>query len=167
MKKFAFLIHLRDTSDISRRIFPAKLLPSNCIEGIIKRLGGRLGYTICSHFHVLERAEGYIIGVYLTGNQMVTLPLKEVRQRIFDAVFFAQEKLNVELVGLGGLTASVTKGGRWLVQEPRIHVKITHGDTYAVAVAEDSIERVINLCGVERRKIKIAIVGAYGLIGGG
>jgi len=165
MKKFAFLIHARDSYDISRRFRLASLLPEVFIKRIMKRLGGRLGFTICSQFRVSEAVEGYIIGVLLTGDQMMSLPLRYVRNRIFDAVLFAQESLGVDLIGLGGLTASVTNGGQWLVQQPGIRATITHGDSFATAIAQEGIEKIIKICGFDKTKTEIAVIGAYGLIG--
>lgn len=162
MKKFAFLIHPRDVSDVARRFWFVKILPHGIVEKILPKLKSGI---ICSHFDVFGRREGYILGVPLTARQMVTLPLKFVRRKILEGVLFAQNKLGVELIGLGALIASVTRGGKWLTQHPEVRIGITHGDAYAVAVAEDGIEQVIVLCKFDRRNIRIAIVGAYGIIG--
>lgn len=165
MKKFAFLIHPRDTSDVARRFPIAKFLPDRGVNTIIERLRGRFGFTICSRFEPFEKVEGYIIAVLLTGEQMVSSPRKLVHQRILETILFAQDKLEVELIGLGALTASVTNAGRWIIRQPKVRVSITHGDTYATAVAEEGIEKIVTLCGFIPSQVKIAIVGAYGLIG--
>ena len=73
--------------------------------------------------------------------------------------------MGVELIGLGALTASVTNGGQWITQQPEVRASITHGDAYTVAVAEQGIEQIIELCRPQSREARIAIVGAYGLIG--
>jgi len=168
MKKFAFLIHPRDTFDVSRRFWITKYLPDNLVEATTKRLRGRLGFTVCSKFKAAKLnniIEGYIIAVLLSGKQMMFLPLNLVRQRILETILFAQNKLGVEIVGLGSLITSVTDGGRWLVNIPQVKLTITHGDTYSIVVAKEGIEKILNLCKFEKEKTKIAIVGAYGLIG--
>ncbi|MCM8819981.1 MAG: hypothetical protein NC925_04205 [Candidatus Omnitrophica bacterium] len=168
MKKFAFLIHPRDTSDVTRRWWITKFLPNKFVEFVIKNLKGRLGFTVCSHFKIEklnQKAEGYIIAVLLTGEQMMRLPRKIVHKRILDAILFCQNKLGVKIVGLGALTTSFTEGGKWIVSQPQIKIGITHGDTYGVAVAEEGIEKILNIRNFTPKNTKIAIVGAAGLIG--
>ena len=116
-KKFAFLIHPRDTSDVTRRWWITRFLPDKLVDEVIKNLKGRLGFTVCSRFmaeRLNKKAEGYIIATLLTGKQMMTLPLKIVRQRILNTILFAQNKLGIEVIGLGALTTSFTDGGKWL-----------------------------------------------------
>lgn len=168
MKKFAFLIHPRNTSDVRRRWWITRFLPNKLIEEIGKSLSSRLGFTICSQFEIEKlnkKIEGYIIAILLNGRQMMTLPQNYVRQRILDAILFAQNKLGVDIIGLGALTTSITEGGKWLVQQPEIKLTITHGDSYGVAVVEEGIEKILNLTNFNPKEVKIAIVGAYGLIG--
>jgi predicted amino acid dehydrogenase len=167
IKKFAFLIHPRDTSDVARRFWVTRFLPSIIVDGVIERLRGRLGFTVCSKFTVEKsnkKAEGYIIATLLTGRQILTLSQKIVRKRILDTILFTQNKLGVEVIGLGALITSVTNGGRWLINIPQVKLTITHGDTYGVVVAEEGIEKILNICNFNS-KTKVAIVGAYGLIG--
>jgi len=168
IKKFAFLIHPRDISDVTRRWEIARFIPAQLIEMMFKRLSGRFSFTICSHFKVTKfnkEIEGYILGVTLTAQQMMNLPFKNVRQKILDTILFAQNKLGTEIIGLGSLITSVTEGGKWLIDQPQINLVVTHGDTYGVAVAEEGIEKILNLCNFNPMKTKIAIVGAFGLIG--
>ena len=168
MRRFAFLIHPRDTSDVARRWWIARFLPDKLVESIGRKLRGRLGFTICSRFQVEKlnkKVEGYIVGVFLSGKQILSLPLSIVRQRILNTVLFAQNKLGTEIIGLGSLITSVTDGGRWIAQQPNVHAIITHGDTYAAVIAEEGIEKILSLCHFNPNKTKIAVVGAYGLIG--
>jgi len=161
MKRFAFLIHPRDISDAARKLFLFKFLPDKLVELIIEKWG----FSVCSRFWVKNKAEGYIIGIGLTAERMLNLPLEIVRKKILNAVLFAQDKLKVEVIGLGALITSVTEGGNWLVKQPKIKSAITHGDTYGVAVAQEGIEKILNICKFTSKDRKIAIVGAYGLIG--
>ena len=168
MRRFAFLIHPRDTSDVARRWWITRFLPNIIVDEVIEKLRGRAGFTVCSRFEVEKlnkKIEGYIIAILLTGRQIMRLPQERVRKRILDGILFAQNKLGAETIGLGSLITSVTDGGRWIVQQPNVHAFITHGDTYGVAIAEEGIEKILNLCHFNPNKIKIAVVGAYGLIG--
>lgn len=169
MRKFAFLIHPRDTSDIFRRFQFVRLIPLSAIDIVMKNLSGRAGFTICAkEINFFRRGEevcGYIIAVLLNGKQMMSLSLGKVRQRILDAVLYAQNELKVDVVGLGSLTASVTNSGRWLARHPEVKTTITHGDTFTVAVAQQGIKRILNKRGLNSQNGKIAVVGAYGIIG--
>lgn len=168
MKRFAFLIHPRTTAGVARRFRITKFLPSSLIEAVLPRLRGRLGFTVCSKFKVVKlnkTAEGYIAAVILSGKQMMTLPLRLVHRRILEAVLFAQNKLGAEVIGLGALTTSLTEGGKWLLNQPEVKLTITHGDTYGVVVAEEGIEKILSFSNFNPKEVKIAIVGAYGLIG--
>lgn len=177
-KKFAFLIHPRDIDDLYRRLgnifgisektgmkYLPKLLPRDISEFSLKYLKGRAGFTICSHFDVLGKAEGYIIAVLLTGRQIASLPRHFVKRRIMDAIFFAQNKLGVSRVGLGAYTSPYTYDGRNVVAEPKITCAITHGDSLASAYAVKAVQRCCGMCGVKIKNSTIAIVGAYGIIG--
>ena len=160
MQKFAFLIHPRDTSDIARRFWFTKFLPSAFVEFIIARLSGRFGFTVCAKNIKFTRAgveaEGYIIAVLLNGRQMMSLPKEKTRKRILDAVFYTQNELKVDVIGLGSLIASVTDGGAWLVQQPDVDVSITHGDTFTVAVAQQGIEKILEKYSFDTARNKIA-----------
>ncbi|MHA1829752.1 MAG: hypothetical protein ACTSX6_14020 [Candidatus Heimdallarchaeaceae archaeon] len=172
MRRFVFLIHPRDVKDVGRR-FPGNivgeklgmwLLPKRITEWTLPKLKGRCGYTICSRFKVYGRVEGILLAVLLTARQIVTLSPRIVRKRILEAVMFAQDKLHAEVIGLGELISSITEKGKWLTRQPGIKVAITHGDSYAVGVAMEAIERMISLGWINSNSV-VGIVGAYGLIG--
>ncbi|PIU75391.1 MAG: hypothetical protein COS76_01020 [Candidatus Portnoybacteria bacterium CG06_land_8_20_14_3_00_39_12] len=174
MKRFVFLIHPREIIDFGRRVgrmigigenLGMRIIPKRPSEWLIKHLHGRLGFTVCSYFDVFGKAEGIIIAVLLTGKQMVSLPLPFVRQRILDAVLYAQDHMGVEGIGLGAYTAPLTSAGRWLANHPAVDIWITHGDSYAAILALDGIKKVADLKNLDLKTAKIAIVGAYGLIG--
>ena len=165
MNKFAFLIHPRDIEDLYRRFPLAKFLGKNLNHKIMKHLNGRLGFTVCSKFQIIhnqKKAEGYLIAVLLTAEQIMTLPSEFVRNRILKAVLYLQS-LNVNVIGLGGLIKSVTHGGRWLVKKSEVIASITHGDTYSVVIAEEGVDKLIALKNLKNPFV--AVVGAYGMIG--
>lgn len=175
-KKFAFLIHPRQAADVGRRIgkvigIGEKLgmtLTPQWAERIFPKLNGRMGFSICSKFNVFNRfnrVEGYIIGIALTAKQMLNLPNTYVRRRILDAVLFAQNELGVEGIGLGAYTSSLTTNGQWLARYRDIKIWITHGDSYSSALAIDGIKKIAELRNLDLKSAKVAIVGAYGLIG--
>lgn len=87
-----------------------------------------------------------------------------IRQRILDAVLYAQK--HVSVIGLGALTKDerITKGGRWIVDAlgDRLHVPIVHGDTLTAMVV---IQQVLAL--IEKYQIKspIFLTGSTSKIG--
>jgi len=168
MKKFAFLIHPRENSDVMRRFWFARWVPGFLVDAIMELLHGRAGFTVCSNFK-FERAgkevEGYIIAVLLNGRQMMSLPIGKVRKRVLDAIIYAQNKLKIDVIGLGSLTTSVTDGGEWVTKQPGMNLAVTHGDTFTVAIAQQGIEKIIQEFNFVPVCSKVAVVGAYGLIG--
>ena len=172
MKKFAFIVHLREIEDIAYTI---PLIPAWIITKLLRRpilwlmrkLPGRLGFMVRSKFKVDDVTHGYIIIIWLTGHQMVTKNHNSwVRSRILDAILYAQNKLGCSVVGLGALTASVTSGGKWVASHPEIKCAITHGDHHATGLAIEGIERLAEeKCGAMLSKLTINLIGATGIIG--
>jgi|GEM_PF-343339 predicted amino acid dehydrogenase len=183
-KKFAFMIHPREISDWYRRMgnmfglseatgmkyLPA-VFPTGLAKWMMLKLGGRMGYTICSNgFDAFGEAEGYIIAVLLTGQQMVDISAtndgrKYVRERILKAIVFAQDKLGCDRIGLGAYTAPFTNNGLAVVEDKRIHCAITHGDGLSAATVLPAVQKCAAMRGVNIGNATIAVVGAYGLVG--
>ncbi len=96
---------------------------------------------------------------------MVTLPRRYVQDRILEATLLAQNQLGAELVGLGAYTAPLTDAGRWLVRQDSVKINITHGDSFSTAIAAEGVRKISQQLGLGLRTQKVAIIGAYGLIG--
>ncbi len=165
MKKFAVVVHPRDISDVARPLPWARYFPAPLLSNIIKRVPKRFNIYHWTSFDVYGKAEGYIIVVFLTGEQMVSLPRKYVQERILEAVLYAQDKLGVDVVGLGAYTAPLTDGGRWLARQKKVKVSITHGDSFSVALAYHGVLALASNLNINLREKEVAILGAYGLIG--
>lgn len=165
MKKFAFLIHPRDISDVVRPIPWAKYFPDWLVANVIKHLPKKFDVYPWGSFDVYGKAEGWIIVVFLTGEQMVSLPRKYVQERILEAVLYAQDKLGASIVGLGAYTAPITDAGKWLVKQDRVRINVTHGDSFSVAIAAEGVRKIVSYLNLDYKKIEVSIVGAYGLIG--
>jgi len=108
---------------------------------------------------------GYILGLMLTSRQMINSSKEAVRQKILDAVLFAQDDLGVEIIQLGALTTSVTSGGKWLVEQNKYKGFTNHGDSYTAAVTYQAAIKALNLLEKNPSDQVLAIVGAYGIIG--
>lgn len=156
---FAFLVHPRNLHDVERR-YPA-----------FRQLSPRMRNWVL-HYHwpvVLDkisvqdalgrRTQGYLISISLTAELM--LPERVLaKKKIVQALKLA-EKLGCKVVGLGALTASVTKAGTWLVG--RTKIALTTGNAYTVAVTCEDIEKLVAHLGLDDPLI--AVVGCYGNIG--
>lgn len=109
--------------------------------------------------------KGYIIGLMLTAQQMISLPRDTVRQNILDAALFAQDELDINVILLGALTTSVTSGGKWLVDQREYTGFVNHGDSYTAAVTCQAALKALKLLKKNPSDVVLAIVGAYGIIG--
>jgi predicted amino acid dehydrogenase len=118
---------------------------------------------LISHFNILDKAEGYVVGIALTSEQIMKWDKERVRKIILDAVLYAQNELGCGLVMLGALTAPATGAGLWLREQPELKLKITTGNTYTAAIAIEGAEKAMALA--QMQNPKMAIVGAAGVIG--
>lgn len=113
----------------------------------------------------LNNTKGYITGLTLTAEQLMNHPLEKVRKQILDLAVFLQDKLDVELIQLGGLTTSVTSGGRWLAENNEYRNYVNHGDSYTSAVACQAVSKALEFYDKKSSDLTLAIVGTYGIIG--
>ena len=163
--KFVILGHLMRGEDL-KRFFPlGRHLPLKLMEGVAASLPAKKSFAVASHFQIFDRAEGWLVGLTLTPQQMKTLPKEKVRKKILEAVLFSQEKLGAELLMLGALTSPLTSAGRWLTENPKVKLKITNGNAYTAAISIEAVEKAARLANLNLSQIKIAIVGATGVIG--
>ena len=153
MKKFVILSNLRDESDIPL-VFP------EC-------KGNKLPeFKIWSTFDVSGKAQGYIVVLGLTGAQVMDLRHNgSIRNQILRAVFYAQNELQADVIGLTSLTSSITMKGEWLANNEDVSIALTHGDAHAVALAAEGIEIVSMKMDKPLSEMTVGIIGAYGLIG--
>jgi fatty aldehyde-generating acyl-ACP reductase len=146
--KFATIGHLRYEEDIFQ-------FPRSWIQGNL---------AVSPELDV-RGTKGYITGLTLTAHQMMELPREVVRQHILDAAIFLQERFDVEVIQLGALTTSVTDGGVWMTKQKAYEGFVNHGDSYTAAVTCQSVVKGMRFFQKEPSEHRIAIVGAYGVIG--
>lgn len=171
MRKFAFIVHLRGIEDIAHTI---PFIPSWVVTKVLRRpilwlmwkLRGRLGFMVRSTFQVTDDVQGHIIVIWLTGHQIAGAKNGHVKRRIMDAVLYAQNKLGCQVVGLGALTASVTKAGQCIADHPGVTCAITHGDHHAAGLAIEGIKEIAQKrFNSNLSDLTVNIVGATGIIG--
>ena len=166
-KSAVFLIHPRDHRDLVERFWWIRIIPPSITDLMMAKLSGSYGYTICDKINIFDKLDFYLLGITMKIHQAVSRNnikvLRAARRRIHEAASYSQNCLDAGTIGLGALTAPVTDGGKWLVNQEDIYSSITHGGTYTTLVAVDGIKKIIALSGLSNPLI--AIVGAYGIIG--
>src|SRR6056297_965140 len=158
--KFAVLGHLMKRSDLRKFIPLGRFLPVKVMEGMTSILPAKKSFQIASEFTGRNEAKGYLVALPLTPYQMKNLSKEKVRNKILEAVLYAQNELGVELIMLGALTAPLTSAGIWLKEHPKVNVNLTTGNTYTAEIAIEAVHKAANLANLDLSKIKIAIVGA-------
>jgi predicted amino acid dehydrogenase len=163
--KVAILGHLLTRKEY-RYLFPyARWLPLPLIEWFISIVPDNKKFMPVSRFSIFDKAEGYVVGIAITSHNVMNWPKEKVRKIISDACLYAQNELKCDLVMLGALTAPATAAGLWLREQPELKIKITTGNTYTAAIAIEGADKAMELAQLEKDKIKMAIVGAAGVIG--
>jgi fatty aldehyde-generating acyl-ACP reductase len=162
---FAFLVHPRNLRDVIRKFPILKLLPEKLVYLILRRMKPVVVSKITGLVDLKGDAiSGYIISIPITAKQMMEdrgLALAKMKQAVGIA-----HKNGVRIIGLGGLTASLSKGGIDLVGvEPQ--VSFTTGRAYTVKTVTDYAKRVVEDFNFSKDTVKVCIVGAAGSIGSG
>lgn len=158
---FAFIVHPRDYRDILSNIKITKFLPRLFVTKVLKYIRPFILSEIRGLKSLKDDKEviGYIIGFPMLPHQM--LENKDVAvKKIIQSIKLA-EKLGAKMVGLGGLTSSITNGGLDLIDKTKAN--LTNGNALTVAVSLEHIKQLLKK--INNPNIKIGIVGATGSIG--
>jgi len=113
----------------------------------------------------LNETKGHILGIMMNAKEMMDSSKDIARQKILEAALYAQDELSIDIMQLGALTTSVTKGGKWLVQQNEYKGFVSHGDSYTAAVTCQAVEKALESLDKKANDQIISIVGAYGIIG--
>ena len=165
--KYAFVPNIIEDRDIRLDgFYPrlGKVIPLFVWRGvyITKALTGN-GHKCVAEYDTFGRATGYTVVVTMTAKQMVSRKWSWLaRIATLRACRYAQDKLGVDIIGLGSLTKSITNEGYYL-KENGISIPITHGDAYSVASGLRGVELMCQRFDIKPETI--AVVGAYGKIG--
>ncbi|XKT74272.1 MAG: hypothetical protein ACJKTH_02875 [Patescibacteria group bacterium UBA2163] len=161
---YGFLIHPRDEQDIVTKYPLFSKVPKSVIRFFARWYWPIVvtKVTGLKETDTNETIDGYIISIPLITTQILenrTLAIKRIRQAIELA-----KKMGVKIIGLGALTASVTKGGEDLTDIPNIFITTGHAYT-GFNVTRNLFKLEEELC-IDYKKDVVAIVGAAGSIGG-
>ena len=159
---FAFLVHSRNHRDIYRKYPGLKILPRGIVLFILKHLWPITVSRVTGLHSTIDAKEvrGYVIGIPMTADQMMKnqpLALRRIRQ----ALYLARGK-GARIVGLGGLTSSLSHGGKELLDIP---INITTGHAYTAFNVTQNLFKLVEIFNVPKEKLRVAVVGAAGSIG--
>lgn len=168
MKKiadFAFIVHSRDSSDLARKFYWLKFLPTSFVNFICFNLPPFVVSKITGLKSVTnENLSGIVIGIPMTARQLLEHKDAGLR-RIISSVRLAKKK-GAKFVGLGAMTSSLSRGGRDVIDNIS-EVYVTTGRTYTIKNITDYVEWCVSKFNLNRRTVNIAVVGAAGGIGSG
>ncbi len=161
--KFAFIVHPRSRSDIERKFLFFKYVP-NIFANIFTKYFWPITLSKVTGLKSVvsgKEIEGYVISILLTAHQMVenrSLALK----RIIQACVLAKKK-GVNIVGLGGLISSFSKGGLDLVD--KVDINITTGHAYTSYNVTQNVFTLVKYMNLDKNQVYIGVVGAAGSVG--
>ncbi len=162
---YVFLIHMRHLDDIYRKFSFLKVLPESWLYALIRHAWPITVSKITGlrDSKTNEPISGWVICVPLTAKQMMedrALALRHIRR----AVVLAKNK-GAKIIGLGALTASLTKGGHDL--KDISGVALTTGHAYTVYNISQTLLGILDEMDEKHEESVLAIVGASGSIGSG
>lgn len=167
MKKidYAFIVHSRDRRDLPIKYPILNFIPNFILDFITMHLPP----ISVSHITGLVDADGrtktgLIIGIPMTARQLLEHRDRALN-RIVSSVKIAK-KMGAVHVGLGAMTASLSKGGLDIVDNID-DIYVTTGRMNTIRNITEYLELFVGKFKLDRSKIKIAIVGAAGGIGSG
>ncbi|MBA3733280.1 hypothetical protein H0W91_02795 [Patescibacteria group bacterium] len=160
--KFAFIVHSRNYLDIYRKFPLARKLPKDIVLFFMKHLWpitlSKVTGVISSE--TKKEVPGFVLGITMPADLMLLdrpYALKKIRQ----ALYLAKGQ-GVTIIGLGGLTSSLSKGGLDLLDIP---INITTGHAYTAYNIVQNLLKLTNIFEVPKESISVTVVGAAGSIG--
>ncbi len=162
---FAFLVHPRDIKDIDSYIPLSRFIPYWFKEKIsyylwpvavseITGLKNKAGKDIV----------GCIIACPMTAGQLMN-HRDRARSKIIKAAKLAKS-LGVNMVGLGALLSSLSRGGLDITEKVK-SVGVTTGHGLTVYIVTQHVLKAVKVLDIDLSKCVIAVVGAAGSIGSG
>lgn len=160
---FGFLVHPRDDRDVFRKFPFLRYLPASLLRIFLRNFWP---VTVSKVTGLRDKGGapvgGYVFSIPLTARML--LEDKEAAHRSITAALRLAKRRGVKLIGLGGLTSSVTGGGLTLLPEVR-DIAITTGHAYTAVNVTNNLFALATRFSIDPRKAKVAIVGAAGSIG--
>ncbi len=160
---FAFVVHPRDMSDVYRYYPFLKLFPEKMV---FKFLLWFWPITVSRITGVKNHRTGKEIQGWMISSPIVPELLvhdRENAEKSFLRTVVLAERKGAKFIGLGALSASLTKGGKTLADKTK-SIIIT-GRLFTAKNVCDLAHRGAQAVGIIPQKAKVSIVGAAGSIG--
>lgn len=161
---FAFLVHPRSLTDVFRKYPLLKFFPRKLVEFTLMYLWPPVIVSRVTGLHTInnnEAIDGYVISIPMTARQMME-HRDRARRKIVAAARLAKKK-GVAIIGLGGLTSSLTGGGLEIID--KVEINVTTGHAYTAYNVTKNILELSKILKVDKKKVILAIVGAAGSVG--
>ena len=163
--KFAFLLHYTSEDDIVRTDPSFKAFTGGQLDRW-KDWAQSLGAGVVHHLNGIRSAagadaEGWLIALPMVPRDMLKLGRQKSVDLLEEARELAEER-GATVVGLGGFTAIISRGGQDLVGKG---MAITSGNTLTSVMTISAIEEAARKTGLNLAHATVAVVGATGSIG--
>lgn len=163
MRRFAFIIHPLRFDDFARKYPITQHLPEKLVEWTFKQVGPvKTGHVTGVQSPTGEELEGWLIGLPLTPEILLTSSYDWVLKKLIRAVKMAEE-LGAEIVGLGAFTKIA--GDRGVTLSERVSVPITTGNSYTTATAVEGTLNAARRMQMALEEVSATVIGATGSIG--
>ncbi|TLV02844.1 shikimate dehydrogenase [Dyadobacter luticola] len=162
MKKFAFVVHLREnySKDLSQLAAPLGWIPDNIYALFLRNRP--IKPFIWSDITLTPGArepEGHVIMLPYSGEQILRQQ-KHMVPMLEGAMKLAHSK-GAQIMGLGGLISPISLGGKLIADNP--YLAITNGNAFTAVVTYERLSKLIN--NHIFSPLTIALVGATGSVG--
>jgi len=165
--RFAFLMNVSDTQSYVEFDPTLGELERGELDRFVEAMDGTVSAFRGSSVRVVSAsgaaAYGDFIVVARTARGLMELPHERALAEVRDALSLARAR-GAQLVGLGGFTSVVSRGGFKLRHEG---IPLTSGNAYTVVAAIEALTLVQRWLGRELRKEIAAVVGGAGSVGRG
>lgn len=160
--EFGFIVHPLNTDDIFRKFHFMKKWPEPWVKAAVRALPPVMTARISGITSPYGSVSGCFVGVVLTSQQMLELPVEITLRKIIAAGKKAA-RAGAKIIGLGAMTAVVGDAGLTIARN--LDIAVTTGNSYTVATALEGTEKAAALMEIDINRAEVAILGATGSIG--
>ncbi len=164
--RFAFLVHPIDSNSVVEFDRTFEQYSDAHIRQLDEKIGDVLAPFVVSSVRLTARggetAHGIFIVVPRTADSLLKMRREDAKILVRNAVDLAVS-LGAKVVGLGGYTSVITRGGRMV--SGRNDVAVTSGNSYTVIAAIEASLEACRRLSLDPTTQRAAIVGAGGSVG--
>lgn len=158
MNTFAYIVHPIEIQDFHRRFPILEKTPQFLLEDAAMAIPPFKLSQIQGIKTPKGEVEGYLIAVSLTSRKILELPKEKIVKKIYKACTLA-EKLNVDVIGLGGLTSIVED--KMIESLKDFSIPITTGYAYRIVTAIEGTKKVAKAKGKDFKECEIVIIADH------